>query len=246
MIATDLYRPFPAAGGEADMKKLKERIYMQYCRGCKVNVDGKKSRCPLCQGELTGEQEEEMYPAFAPPRFGNAFIVKLISFIAVAAGIICLVTDFLLNEGLGWSILSAGGIFCAWLTTTVAVTYRKRVLKNITWQLFLITALSVIWDRFTGWHGWSLDFVLPCACVCATGSILLLAKILKMKTGQYLLYMIIGGVYGLLPLGCIIAGLVNVKAPSVICSGVSAIVIAALLIFRGKSTKAEMERRLHL
>ncbi|MDE6593936.1 MAG: hypothetical protein K2K57_12870 [Oscillospiraceae bacterium] len=219
---------------------------MQYCRGCKVSVDGKKSRCPLCQGELTGEPEEEMYPAFAPPRFGSSFIVKLISFIAISAGIICLVTDFLLSERLSWSLISVAGIICAWITTTVAVTYRKRVLKNITWQLFLITVLSVVWDRFTGWHGWSLDFVLPCACVCATGSILLLAKLLKMKTGQYLLYMIIGGLYGLLPFGCIAAGLVNIKYPSVICSGISAIFIAALLIFRGRSTKAEMERRLHL
>lgn len=220
---------------------------MQYCRNCKVNVEGKKSRCPLCQGELTGEAETEMYPAFAPPRFGSTFLVKLISFIAISAGVICLVTDFLLTDGrLSWSLISAAGILCAWLTTTVAVTYRKRVLKNITWQLFLITALSVIWDRFTGWHGWSLDFVLPCACVCAMGSIILLAKLLKMKSGEYLLYVIIGCIYGLLPFGCIAAGLVTVKYPSVICAGISVILIAALLLFRGKSTKAEMERRFHL
>lgn len=219
---------------------------MQYCRNCKVNVDGKKSRCPLCQGELTGEPGEEMYPAFANPRFGTSFLVKLISFIAISAAVICVVTDFLMTEHLSWSVISVAGIICAWLTTTVAVTYRKRVLKNITWQLFLITALSVLWDKFTGWYGWSLDFVLPCASVCAMGSIVLLAIILKMKTSQYLLYMIIGGLYGLLPFVCIAAGFVRVKYPSAICSGISVIFIAALLIFRGRSAKAEMERRLHI
>lgn len=220
---------------------------MQYCRHCKVSVEGQKSRCPLCQGELTGEAETEMYPAFPPPRFGSTFLVKLISFIAISAAVICVVTDFLISDGrLSWSLISSGGILCAWLTTAVAVTYRKRVLKNITFQLFLITALSVIWDRFTGWLGWSLDFVLPCACVCAMGSVMLLAKLLKMKSGEYLLYVIIGCVYGLLPLVCIAAGLVTVRFPSVICAGISVILIAALLLFRGKSTKAEMERRLHL
>lgn len=219
---------------------------MQYCRNCKVSVDGKKARCPLCQGELTGQPEAEMYPAFAAPRFGSTFLVKLISFIAISAAVICLVTDFLMTEHLSWSIISVAGIVCAWLTTTVAVTYRKKVLKNITWQLFLITALSVLWDRFTGWHGWSLDFVLPCASVCAMGSIMLLAILLKMKTSQYLLYMIIGSLYGLLPFVCIAAGLVNIKYPSAVCGGISAIIIAALLIFRGRSAKAEMERRLHI
>lgn len=219
---------------------------MQYCRKCRVNVEGRKERCPLCQGELTGEQEPEMFPEYDEPKFGNNFLVKLISFIAIASAVVCAATDYMLTDGFTWSIISVAGIICAWLTTVVGITYRRRILKNITWQLFLITALSVLWDRFTGWRGWSLDFVLPCACICSMISVFIIAKVLKMNSGEYILYQIIGGFYGLLPLICMAAGMVNIRYPSVICTGISVIIIAALFLFRGRSTKAEIERRFHL
>ena len=219
---------------------------MQQCRKCRINVEGDKDRCPLCQGELTGEQEREMFPRIAEPRFGSGFILKLIAFIAISAIAICAATDYMLSGSLTWSVISIAGILCAWLTTSVGITYRKRILKNITWELFLITALAVLWDRFTGWRGWSLDFVLPCACICSTVSVFIIAKALKMKSGEYILYLIIGGVYGLLPLICLIAGLVKITYPSVICTVVSVIFMTALFLFRGKTTKDEFERRFHL
>lgn len=202
--------------------------------------------CPLCQGELTGTPEKEPFPYCAEPKFGMDLLIRIITFIAISAAVICIATDYMLTDGFSWSIISVGGIFCAWLTTIVGIAYRKRVLKNITWQLFLVTALAVIWDRFTGWRGWSLDFVLPCACICSTVSVFIIAKVLKMNAGEYLFYLIIGGIYGLLPMVCLLGGLVKIRLPSVICTGLSLIFITALIIFRGRSTKAEIERRFHL
>ena len=76
---------------------------MQQCRKCRVNVDGDKGRCPLCQGELTGERERDMFPRIAEPRFGSEFLIKLISFIAISAIVICAATDYLLSGRLSWS-----------------------------------------------------------------------------------------------------------------------------------------------
>ena len=148
---------------------------MLKCRKCGVNVDGDKRCCPLCQGELNGEPETEMYPAYAQPKYSSFFLIKLISFIAITAIVICISTDYMLTESFSWSLISVAGIICGWLTTAVGITYRKRILKNITWQLFLITSLSVIWDRCTGWYVWSLNFVLPCACVCSMFSIFIIS-----------------------------------------------------------------------
>lgn len=219
---------------------------MQQCGKCRITVDGDKDRCPLCQGELTGEPEPEMYPKIKESRFESDFLLKLIAFISISAAAVCVGTDFIISGGITWSLICIGGIVCAWLTTSVGITYRRRILKNITWELILITSLSVIWDKFTGWHGWSVDFVLPCASICAVISIFIIAKVLKMKSGEYLLYLIIGGFYGFLPLICFIAGLTKITYPTVICTCLSFIFMAALFLFRGKTTKDEMERRFHL
>lgn len=32
---------------------------MQYCSKCKVSIETPHKRCPLCQGKLEGEGEEE-------------------------------------------------------------------------------------------------------------------------------------------------------------------------------------------
>ncbi len=219
---------------------------MQQCGKCRITVDGDKDRCPLCQGELTGEPEPEMYPKIKESRFESDFLLKLIAFISISAAAVCVGTDFIISGGITWSLICIGGIVCAWLTTSVGITYRRRILKNITWELILITSLSVIWDKFTGWHGWSVDFVLPCASICAVISIFIISKVLKMKSGEYLLYLIIGGFYGFLPLICLIAGLTKITYPTVICTCLSFIFMAALFLFRGKTTKDEMERRFHL
>ena len=219
---------------------------MQQCGKCRITVDGDKDRCPLCQGELTGEPEPEMYPEIKESRFESDFLLKLIAFISISAAAVCVGTDFIISGGITWSLICIGGIVCAWLTTSVGITYRRRILKNITWELILITSLSVIWDKFTGWHGWSVDFVLPCASICAVISIFIISKVLKMKSGEYLLYLIIGGFYGFLPLICLIAGLTKITYPTVICTCLSFIFMAALFLFRGKTTKDEMERRFHL
>lgn len=219
---------------------------MQQCRKCRVNIEGEKERCPLCQGELTGTPEEEMYPRFDMPRFGSLFLIKLISFIAITALIICFGTDYMISDGISWSLISAAGIICGWLTTTVGITYRKRILKNITCQLFLVSSLSVLWDRFTGWYGWSLNFVLPCACMVSMISVFVISRVLKMRPGEYMLYLLIGALFGLLPFICVLSGLVTFRYPSVICTILSLILFAGLFTFRGKSAKDEMERRFHL
>ena len=38
---------------------------MQYCSKCKVSIETPHKRCPLCQGKLEGEGEEEskLFPA---------------------------------------------------------------------------------------------------------------------------------------------------------------------------------------
>lgn len=211
-----------------------------------MKVQGKKECCPLCQGELTGEYEDDVFPEIKRHGISSGFLLRLISFISIAFIVICFAVNYMIPTAVRWSLFSAGGIICGWMTISLGITYRKRILKNITWQLFLVTALAVIWDHFTGNIGWSLDFVLPCACVVAMASIFIIAKALKMKSGEYVLYLIIGGIYGMLPFICVLTDLVKIVYPSIICSGISIISLAALLLFRGRSTKAEIERRFHL
>ena len=148
---------------------------MQYCHNCKVNINGNKKCCPLCQGTLSGEAEplKEAYPTPIPPKYNSPLLLKLINFTAVAIIVIAFAVNIMIPTDIWWSLFVAGGTVCAWITVSVSIIYRKKLFKNITWQLFIITGLALLWDTFTGWLGWSLDYVIPCCCAATTISIII-------------------------------------------------------------------------
>ena len=99
---------------------------MLYCEKCKVYVSGQKTACPLCQNELSGafSPEEEIFPKLKKPKYSGHFLMRLITFIAIAAAVIF---GFAF---LGQYFLTPAAIFCI----IPAVMLRNRftaVLLNI-------------------------------------------------------------------------------------------------------------------
>lgn len=69
--------------------------------------------------------------------------------------------NFMMAGVLNWFWFAGAGCACAWLVVMVAYYKRRNILKNEMWQLLLISVIVILWDRFTGWKGWSVDFVIP-------------------------------------------------------------------------------------
>lgn len=219
---------------------------MQQCRKCKVSVNGNKRCCPLCQGELLGASSENAYPHFHIPKYSKNLLMKLISFIAISLIIISLAVNLMVPTNMWWSLFAIGGVISAWITATVAIRYRRKLFKNITRQLFIVTIFAVIWDLSTGWLGWSIDYVLPISCMASMLSMYLLSKIMKIPVNEYILYLILDGVYGIVPVIFIFTGVLKIIYPSVICVACSLISIVALLIFEGKNMREEISKKMHL
>ena len=134
---------------------------------------------------------------------------------------------------------------CA-LTVLEGVAYRRDIIQNIGWQVALMPVLSILWDVGMGFQGWSLDFVLP--CVCATGVLMMLLLAVLLRLPVQSLAGALGGVcvLGLIP--GLLAGLgkLRVLLPSLLCTGLSVVVLAAMLIFHWQTFRGELARRFHL
>lgn len=85
--------------------------------------------------------------------------------------------NYMIWDTLNWFWFAAAGSFCAWLVVSVGYTKRRNILKNEMWQLILITVIAVLWDNFTGWRGWSVDFVLPFGAMAVLGSMPVIVKV---------------------------------------------------------------------
>ena len=128
----------------------------------------------------------------------------------------------------------------------VAYYKRRNILKNEMWQLLLISAIAILWDRFTGWKGWSVDFVSPFGILAVQFSVPVIAKINRLEREDYLFYLVQAGSAGLIPMILVWTGIVQFAVPSVICAGISFLTLAALFIFCKKDTMREFHKKLRM
>ena len=162
------------------------------------------------------------------------------------AAVVCAAADYLFTGGLNWFWFAAAGIACTWLLVAVAYSKRRNILKNEMWQLLLVTILAILWDYYTGWIGWSLDFVLPIGALGVLCSMAVIAKVQHLEREEYLFYLIQAAMAGCIPVILVGLHLIQFVYPSVVCGGISFLVLAGLMIFQKKETVREFHKKLRM
>ena len=191
--------------------------------------------CHIQENDFPGYQEKPSRRALMG--------LKIFSFTCTAAVVICWMLNYLLTFGRWWAGYVTAGVFCTWLLIMVGYRKRKNPLKNGMWQLVIVTAGSLLWDVFTGWQGWSVDFVIPLAILVNMLSMVIISAAGKMEVAEYLFYLVQAGACGLIPFILLIAGAVSVPYPSVICSGVSLLFLLGLVLFKWKDFVREVQKK---
>ena len=221
---------------------------MLYCKKCGVSVDGNPDFCPLCQGELSGVAENaSKYPIIKKKNNGFSLSVKICVMLSITAVVICAVINYCLTRSLlGWWLYVLGAVLSFWLSFGAAVKRRGNIAKSIFFTTFVAVFIMCVWDFCTGRRGWSLDFVLPIASCAAMLSMAVIAKIQRLPIEQYIYYLILDIIFGVVPLILILCSVVKFLPLSLACVAASVLSLSALLIFEGKALKAEIIRRTHL
>lgn len=219
---------------------------MKRCDKCGVNVRGRTKRCPLCQGSLTGESDEVMYPKIATVLEKHMLFIKILALGTVTAGAAAAAVNLIIPQTGMWSLFVILGIVCFWISLATAFKRRNNLPKNITSQVVIISLFCILWDYITGRHGWSLDYVLPIACSAGMVSLGILARILPLPRGDYLVCMVMDIVFGNVPLILYLTGHAKAAVPSVVCAALSVVAFAFILLFEGGDIKEEIIKRIHI
>lgn len=221
---------------------------MQHCVKCNVDIAGNKSCCPLCQGKLLGEgnENDEVFPKHHKKKNTMNFFIKLVTLICVVGIIACIVINISVSPNILWSGFTTAGIFCGWCIFMIGILKKHNIFKNISCHMLNSCVMVLIWDYFTGKHGWSVDYVFPCICSVAVITVFIYGIINRRPANEYLIYLLLDGMFSLIPLVFLINGMVKIVLPSAICIGIGSIAIAGVLIFKGAYILAELNRRMHL
>lgn len=217
------------------------------CEQCSIRLLGTKNTCPFCGSTLTGTPvRESAFPALQVGQPPNWFALRLSLFITVAAAIICVTINASVTPEKWWSLFILGGLCSLWCTIGLALYKRRNVLKLILWQVGLVVGLSILWDILTGFHRWSINFVLPIICTVTLIVLPVIARVMKRDIRDYIIYLMIDMIWGVSAFVLIICGLLTVLLPTYICLGTSVLIMSAFIVFQGKTLWSELRRRMHI
>ena len=196
---------------------------------------------------ISAQKVEPVFPKPTMPSEQEMKVYKIYSFLCIALVALMLVTDLNFHPKIRWTLFTAGGVATMWIASSIGFFKRYNLLKNLMWQLLIGTIISFIWDALTGWHSWSVDFVLPLMSVGTLLAMCVIAKVQKSPVREYLIYEIMAAGYGLILPGILLFCKV-VKRPTVSMFGALAcfLFLVGVLLFKGREFKEEMQKNLHV
>lgn len=202
------------------------------------------TRCLKEEGFSFTERNNDFPGCFKEPKKTGKKIFETFTFLCIVIAVLCTMLDYMTDRSVSFSWFVLGGCFCTWLLVSVGYRKRRNILKNEMWQLLLITGLAVLWDIFTGWRGWSVDYVMPLVSLAVLCSMPVIAKVRHLEAAEYLFYLIQASVFGWIPMILVWTGVVKTPYPAVICAGISFLVVVGLFLFRRKEVFREIHKKL--
>ena len=221
---------------------------MKSCPHCKIHVGGSGEYCPLCQSPLVGEGGFPYFPHVEPAMRRASLLYKLVAFFLLGGTVVCAAVDFLLTEGehLHWSVMVLACVIAVLLLLHTLMKRRHNA-PRLLFQILVGASLLVLFsDWFLGWHGYSLDLVIPILCIIALVINFIFAFVNTRVTENALVYLLLNMLLGILPYVALTLRRGTSPIAWAICLMTSVITFLGLVIFKWRTLHSELHKRLHL
>lgn len=223
---------------------------MNRCRKCGIGVR-QGSVCPLCGQVLEIESGEEkparnVYPDVRKKTKLLSLIVRAFAFFAVVLEVSLIFINYYRSPQVWWSLISGGAMIYLYITLKYSVQNNTGYIMKIIIQTIGAILLSVWIDLVVGYHGWSVDYVMPSAILLVDVVILILMFVNSMNWQSYILFQMFMVLTSVVSIGLYLGGLVRHPLLTFLAGGFSLLIFVGTLIFGDRRAKAELQRRFHI
>lgn len=211
---------------------------MKQCIQCHAKVKGDWDVCPLCQSPFAEQKEnaEENQGPFpvVPLRFNREKVTKLLSLVSV----LVIVAYFIIQWF--WSFQVFGldyvlfGIMSMWMVVLIIIRKRRNITKGIVYLIIFLSVISLYFDYSNGWSAWSITYSIPIICTFALIAMFLAIQVVRLDTGDYVLYLQAAALLGLIPLVFLFLGWTTHPLPSWISFLISTVMFWSVIALHGK------------
>ena len=181
---------------------------MYYCPKCKIIIRGNKQCCPLCEGKILDKDgmrraaiDETLYdiddieddynkafPILNERKIIGHPFARICTFILAVIIVMCLTLRYLFGDMVSWTGVTILGSVVAWLDILAVLRYRYNVLKVLAVEVIVAIIVDYYIDKITGFHGWSVIWMIPFCLVGHTIVTFIIAKAMKLRFVEYIIY----------------------------------------------------------
>lgn len=221
---------------------------MGRCRQCNVEILDNTQICPLCKCVV--EQEEQMENAYPDIRFRVRKLnlaVRIFLFAAILTEVLLVYLNYKFFNGIWWSVISGAGFAYLYFIARFAILNDNAGYRS---KFLLLTFAGIIYviliDYVIGYHGWSVNFVLPGGLLFVDVAILFVMFLNRRNWQSYIILEISMIFLSMLPLILIWMNIVTESFISWFAFAVSVLLFLGTLIIGDKRARNELKRRFHV
>ena len=220
---------------------------MQYCPKCSVSIRGNKKVCPLCQKKLEpGSPDMGNFPVFPEKKISSVTFMKILTFLLAAFIIITWMVSFMFPDTGAVVRICQISAFFIWGDVFVINYYKYNVLKTVTVETFVLIIAVVVSDIFTGWHRWSITWVVPSILLAVMITTLIISKASRLHADEFIAYLMIDSAAALSQLIFIKLQMNWFPIPAIITVTLYLLLDAGVVIFGFGDLLTAIARRLNL
>ena len=219
---------------------------MLKCEKCNIDLDVIDNKCPLCNSIIDDSDNfDSSYPVLKPI-VSNKLFKKLLFFVACIISVIVVILNIALTPNIKWSFFVILQLIISSFIFSNVLSGRIKIIKILLILNLLVSTLSVFWDWYTGFHGWSINYVIPALCI-VYGTFMIILRLVRYYAFQEnSSYIYLNICLEFVPLILVNFGYAKLNV-LVYWAGLFGIInLLLLLIFDGSKFKDDIVKKLHI
>lgn len=220
---------------------------MSRCRQCNIEVLDETERCPLCHSALEHTfAVENMYPNAKVQTRKWVFWSRVYLFSAILIEAVVFGINYFDKYKIGWSLIVGLVLLYGYLVIELAILGQAGHKLKIVILSALAIVMMILADFVIGYHGWSVNYVLPGVVILMDIWIMILMFANRRNWQSYIMWQI------LMLLVSVMLGIFEwvgiITSPYM----ASAAILISLFLFLGtviigdRRARVELKRRFHI
>lgn len=220
---------------------------MSRCNKCNIEVLDETERCPLCNCVLEQTVEvENMYPNVRLKARKMMLFGRIYLFLAILIEALLLYINYVTAPKMWWSVITGMIFLYGYLLIRFAILGKTGYRIKIVVLMMIMILMMVAIDFVAGYHGWSLNYVLPSGILAVDVGILLLMLINRRNWQSYMMLQIFMMVCSVVPVIFAAVGIVTAPLLSQIALAFSVFLFLGTVIIGDRRARTELRRRFHV